>query len=115
MPPIKLLIKFSSLICWKISLGDNSTEYFRESVLFALTLIKKHPSPEVKAAIQIGLIIFWGDHSGLSTGLVKGKASFSFSVSPKLIVARLFTISWRPASFKCCPFSFGDQESYFFK
>jgi hypothetical protein len=64
-------------------------------------LKKKHPSPEVKPAIQKGLGIFCVCTISLPFGFTLGNASRNFLDNPRFIDALIATIFCNPSKVKC--------------
>jgi hypothetical protein len=68
------------------------------------TLTKKFPSAVVKPDNQFGSNVVVLHTSGLSDGIISGKASFNKGLKPLLLVAFRATILLKPSLVKCCLF-----------
>ncbi|OTB09677.1 hypothetical protein K445DRAFT_40564, partial [Daldinia sp. EC12] len=63
--------------------------------------IKKHPSPLVKPANQLGSLTLLSKSIGLAIGVTLGKVSFNSSDKPRLIEALMLSILLNPSLVRC--------------
>ena len=69
-----------------------------------MILTKKHPSPDVKPANQLGSLILQSKTLGLGTGIIFGKAASIAEGRPQFIEALIATILRNPSIVRCSLF-----------